>query len=83
MGADSDVSIKISGNSSKNSRLLWLFADTFIAKYNKTIESRETEGVKFIRNSIGIQNCDMNDNCNYPPTFHWRTKNGSAETFFT
>lgn len=72
-GADGAYSIDL-----KNGRVLWLFADTYIAHKAPYIRNRAC--VSMIRNSIGIQ--DGFDPINATMQFYWRTEDSLPSSFF-
>jgi hypothetical protein len=72
LGADGAHSIRLD-----NERILWTFADTFIA----TSETHNRKQSKMVRNTIAIQT--GNDPLTASMAFHWRqTADGSAGSFF-
>ena len=72
-GADGAYSIYLGDN-----RVLWLFADTYIA--HKAPYERNRACVSMIRNSIGIQN--GSDPTNATMRFYWRTEDSLPSSFF-
>jgi hypothetical protein len=71
LGSDDAYSVDLGDD-----RVLWLFADTFIATNARNTRRRS----EIIRNSVGIQS-------GYDPStalmeFYWRTENGKPRSFF-
>eukprot|EP01052_Picozoa_sp_SAG31_P013614 SAG31_NODE_822_length_11777_cov_11.328738_6_plen_1264_part_00 len=89
LGADSDVSIVIAGGKTGR-RALWIFADTFIATYQKSTNQRIWDGMEMPHSTVALVECTAPSNaavgqreCPKKPVFHWKTSSsGTAETFW-
>jgi hypothetical protein len=89
LGADSDVSLVISGGKT-GKRALWVFADTYIATYNKAQNQREWEKMEMPHSTVALVECAPSAaaaagerQCAGKPEYHWRKGvDGSAQTFW-
>jgi len=81
LGADSDVSVVINGGPTGR-RALWIFADTFITKYDSSNQSRVLEGHQMPNNTLGLIAC-TDEGCTGRAQFFWqRDEAGAIRSFF-
>eukprot|EP01045_Picozoa_sp_COSAG04_P001021 COSAG04_NODE_30_length_35898_cov_42.288053_20_plen_502_part_00 len=89
MGADSDVSMLIGGGKT-GARALWIFADTYIATYDKAQDQRLWSGMQMPHSTVALVECTPaasvaagERQCTKQPMYHHRTApDGAAQTFW-
>ena len=89
LGADSDVSIMISGGKT-GARALWIFADTYISSFNKAADQRLWSGMQMPHSTVALIDCTAaaststgERQCSKSPKYHYRkASDGSAQTFW-
>mmetsp|Transcript_120876 Transcript_120876/g.386966 ORF Transcript_120876/g.386966 Transcript_120876/m.386966 type:complete len:441 (+) Transcript_120876:85-1407(+) len=81
LGGDSDVSVVIGGGATGR-RALWIFADTFITKYDRNDQSRVLDGIHMPHNTLALVEC-IEERCTGRPQFFWqRDEAGAIVSFF-
>mmetsp|Transcript_20685 Transcript_20685/g.52821 ORF Transcript_20685/g.52821 Transcript_20685/m.52821 type:complete len:454 (+) Transcript_20685:71-1432(+) len=83
LGADSDVSVVIGGGPGGGPRrVLWLFADTFLARHDAKTRARIWDGMHMPSSTVALAACAA-DKCSGRPTFFWREDaKGAPAPFF-